>query len=40
MNPLSLSAILLIRAYQATLSRLLKRRGVQCLHHPSCVSAT
>jgi putative membrane protein insertion efficiency factor len=28
--------ILLIRFYQLTLSRVLKRKGVRCRHYPSC----
>ncbi len=36
MNALNWIAILAIWIYQRTLSRLLYRRGLRCLHHPSC----
>jgi putative membrane protein insertion efficiency factor len=32
----NVTAIALIRLYQISLSRLLHRRGVRCLHRPSC----
>jgi hypothetical protein len=36
MRLFNLLAIGLIRAYQATLSPVLSRRGVRCLHYPTC----
>jgi putative membrane protein insertion efficiency factor len=36
MKALNWFAIALIRGYQRTLSGVLRRRGVRCLHHPSC----
>jgi len=32
----SLAAILAIKIYQLALSRTLQRKGVKCLHYPSC----
>jgi putative membrane protein insertion efficiency factor len=36
MNPLNWLAILAIRIYQGSLAKLLRKRGVRCLHYPSC----
>ena len=36
MKILNWFAILTILLYQRTLSRVLHRRGLRCLHHPSC----
>ena len=36
MKPFNRLAIAAIWVYQRTLSRLLYRRGLRCLHHPSC----
>jgi putative membrane protein insertion efficiency factor len=36
MRALNFLAVVAIRVYQQTLSRALRRRGVRCLHYPSC----
>jgi putative membrane protein insertion efficiency factor len=36
MRILNWLVILLIRVYQRTLSRYLQKRGLRCLHYPSC----
>lgn len=36
LSVLSKVAILTIRIYQASMSRMLRRHGVTCLHYPTC----
>jgi putative membrane protein insertion efficiency factor len=36
MRAMNFLAVVAIRVYQQTLSRVLRRRGVRCLHYPSC----